>query len=368
MVWKGSTRAPGLDLLPPVIDSPALLSAFLPRLQQSAWLALDTEADSLHAYPEKLCLLQVGLPEGPELVDPLADLDLSQVWPEFRRREIIMHGADYDLRLLKAGPGFVPETIFDTMLAARILGHERFGLADLVQHFMGVTLEKGSQKANWAQRPLTEKMSQYACNDVLYLKPIADALRALMIAKGRLGWHAQQCAQLIVDNSQFAAPDADRIWRIKGSNHLPPPVLAVLRELWHWREGEARRRSRPPFFVIPHDTLLQIACVAGQGGNFHDLLPRRISDQRRQGIIDAIHRGGQQPPASHPRPIPPAPRLRLTGPQAQRLAQLQRHRDARAADLAIDPTLIASRAMMLEMVTENHLAHLLPWQQDLMAM
>ncbi|MSU42850.1 MAG: ribonuclease D [Pedosphaera sp.] len=363
---KGWTRRACLGLLPRVIDSPSSLAAFMPRLQQAAWLTLDTEADSLHAYPEKLCLLQVGLPDGVELLDPLSGISLDAVWTEFSKHEILMHGADYDLRLLKGGPGFVPTKIFDTMLAARLVGHQKFGLADLVLQHLGVTLEKGSQKANWAQRPLTAKMREYACNDVLYLKPLVDALRALLASKGRLEWHRQECAQLIHDNTQLTPLDPDRVWRMKGSNRLPPAALAVLRELWHWREGEAIRRCRPPFFILSHDLLLEIAFVTSQGGHCGDLVPRRISDQRRQLIMDAVARGLALPPTEHPHLLPSAPRLRLSGGQARDLTELQRKRDVIAGNLDIDPTLLASRAMMLEMVTGDACTHLLPWQRELL--
>src|SRR5690242_19381112 len=99
-----------------VINDEQKLSALLPHLQKAQWLAIDTEADSLHAYPEKLCLLQISFPGGDELIDPLAGLDLSPVWSLFKQHQLIMHGADYDLRLLRRAFNFVPEKIFDTMI------------------------------------------------------------------------------------------------------------------------------------------------------------------------------------------------------------------------------------------------------------
>ncbi|SVE05561.1 uncharacterized protein METZ01_LOCUS458415, partial [marine metagenome] len=161
--------SPLLRLTGRVIDDAKQLADFLGALRQAKWLAIDTEADSLHSYPEKLCLLQVAIPGRVELVDPLCGMDLDALWETLADRELMMHGADYDLRLLQSGHEFVPARIFDTMLAGRLLGRERFGLADLVQHYLGITLEKGSQKANWAKRPLTSQMAEYARNDVLHL-------------------------------------------------------------------------------------------------------------------------------------------------------------------------------------------------------
>ena len=210
-----------------MIDESEQLDAFVGELSRADWLVLDTEADSLHAYPEKLCLLQFGLPGRLELVDPLAGVDLRPLFGALAERELVMHGSDYDVRLLRAGHDFVPTTVFDTMLAARLTGHEKFGLADLVQKHLGVELEKGSQKANWAKRPLTERMVEYALNDVRYLEPLSQRLRVLLDKMGRLKWHRQICARMVEENSHPVEPDLDRVWRLKGSSKLPPRSLAT---------------------------------------------------------------------------------------------------------------------------------------------
>src|SRR5260370_4233366 len=124
-------------------------------------------------------------------IDPLLDA--------LNAHELIMHGADYDLRLLEKHHQFVPSAIFDTMLASRLLGEKQFGLSALVEKFLGVKLDKGSQKADWAQRPLTERMEKYARADTHHLKPLADKLRAELKIKKRLAWHQESFAQLIAD-------------------------------------------------------------------------------------------------------------------------------------------------------------------------
>ena len=156
---------------------------------------------------------------------PLAGLDLNNLFAALNRYTILMHGADYDVRLFKLGHDFVPNRIFDTMLAARLTGRTSFGLSHLCQEFLGVELEKTSQKANWAQRPLTEKMEEYARNDTRHLRPLVEALRGELQAKGRLDWHAQECDRLVRDNSGLREVDPDQVWRIKGSARLS-------RELW----------------------------------------------------------------------------------------------------------------------------------------
>ena len=170
-----------------MIDSEQKLASYLPVLRAAHWVAVDTEADSLHAYPEKVCLIQISTASGDRLVDPLAGLDLDPLLEALSGHELIMHGADYDLRLLRKHHEFVPSAIFDTMLAARLLGLRQFGLGHLVEKYLGVKLEKGPQKANWALRPLTERMERYARNDTHYLKPLADRLKPELEAKGPAG-------------------------------------------------------------------------------------------------------------------------------------------------------------------------------------
>src|SRR5208283_3616545 len=121
-----------------VIDTDAKLAAFLPALNSATWLALDTEADSLHAYPEKVCLIQISTVAGDRLIDPLASVDLDPLFAALNEHELIIHGADYDLRLLSKHHQFVPGAIFDTMLAARLLGLRQFGLGHLVEKYLGV--------------------------------------------------------------------------------------------------------------------------------------------------------------------------------------------------------------------------------------
>ncbi len=230
-----------------MIDTQEKLAAFLPVVNSAAWLALDTEADSLHAYPEKVCLIQISTADGDRLVDPLAGIDINPFLDALAGRELIFHAADYDLRLLRKHHEFTPSVIFDTMLAARLLGERQFGLSSLVEKFLGVKLDKGSQKADWARRPLTQRMETYARNDTRHLKPLEEKLQAELNTKGRLAWHQESCARLIAECSQPVVVDEDAVWRIKGSTFLERAALAVLRELWHWREREASPRTARRF-------------------------------------------------------------------------------------------------------------------------
>src|SRR5690349_5162202 len=279
-----------------VVDTEEKLQAFLPDLYAATWVAVDTEADSLHAYPEKVCLIQISTLFGDTLLDPLAGLNLAPVLKALSTHELIMHGADYDLRLLRKHHEFIPTAIFDTMLAARLLGVRQFGLSNLTESYLGVKLEKGPQKANWALRPLTERMERYARNDTHHLKPLADRLKEELRTKNRLAWHQEACAQLIQDSTLNEPQDTDLIWRVKGSHLLGRPGLAVLRELWRWREAEALAANRPPFFVLSHQTLVDVAAAAAMNRAIEALLPRHLSERRRNGVVKAIKRGMAVPP------------------------------------------------------------------------
>lgn len=330
-------------------------------------MAVDTEADSLHAYPEKVCLIQISTASGDQLVDPLAGFDLAPLLGALSGHELIMHGADYDLRLLLKHHQFVPSSIFDTMLAARLLGERQFGYSNLVEKFLGVKLEKGPQKANWALRPLTERMDKYARNDTRYLRALEEQLKPALESKGRLAWHQECCASLVNECSQPRSPDVDGIWRTKGSHQLGRTGLAVLRELWHWREQEAINANRPPFFVLSPEVMVDIAAAAATQRSFESLLPRHLSERRRLGISKAVKEGLSVTPDKLPR-LRERARHRPTETERRRYLEFQKRRDKRAAELSIDPTIIASRAT-LALLARNESGHeqeLMQWQRELL--
>jgi ribonuclease D len=350
-----------------VIDSDQQLTAFLPSVRGADWVAIDTEADSLHAYPEKLCLIQISLPGANELVDPLAALDLSRLIASLRGRELILHGADYDLRLLRRTCEFVPGTIFDTMLAARLLGFTQFSLTSLVNRLLGIHLEKGPQTADWARRPLTERMVAYALNDVRYLKPVADSLRAALEAKARVEWHGEMCARLVEDCARVRSPDMDQVWRVKGAAKLDRRGLAVLRELWRWRDQEAVAANRPPYFILKHETLVAVAAAAAHSRPVHLLLPRRFPQRRREEALHTLQQALALPRSQWP-DLKRHSARQLTAGEKQRCEQLRQRRDKHAAELGIDPSLIASRATLVALARDwtKHSTGLMRWQRELL--
>ncbi len=350
-----------------VIGSENFLQELLPRLENADWIAVDTEADSLHAYPEKLCLIQISFAGADELIDPLAGLDLAPLWRVLRTHELILHGADYDLRLLRKTQNFIPGRIFDTMLAARLLGCPEFGLSHLLSKYLNVVIEKGSQKADWARRPLTSRMEQYARNDTRYLQPLANLLRQELKVKNRLEWHSEMCAWLVRECAVPPSPDFDEIWRIKGSYRLDRAGLAVLRELWGWREEEATAANKPPYFILSHELLVDLAAGAANSADWRKLIPRHLFAARRQSLEQAIARGLRVEPSHHPE-IRQSVSRRPNLIEKRRFEDLRARRDREAKHLGIDPTLIASRSVLALLAhdRERYQDDLMRWQKDLL--
>ena len=349
-----------------MICTTADLSDFADRIRTAPWVGLDTEADSLHAYPEKLCLIQLSIPGAEVLVDPLADLHLEPLWNALDQHEIILHAADYDLRLLYHCHHFRPTTVFDTMWAARLLGDSRFGLNDLLTKDLGITLEKGSQKANWGRRPLTDKMINYALNDVRYLFELTALLRAKLAEMGRLSWLEQTCQRNIEDASAAERRNPNEIWRAKGHDKLDRLGLAILREIWHWREKDALRTGRPPFFILRHELVCSLAHVAAEKQTHRGLpIPPFLTPKRREGLVEAIKRGLAVPEADWPDHIRVRGR-RMTRPELDEAEELRKLRDAHAERIGIDPTLIAAKATLFALARHDHQEweRLLPWQRQ----
>lgn len=350
-----------------MLASETEIGELIDALRGSPWIAVDTEADSLHAYPEKLCLIQISHVGGDVLVDPLMSSSLTPLLDHLAGRTLILHGADFDLRLLRRTRGFIAHEIFDTTIAAQLLGRPRHGLRDLASELLGVQLHKGAQRADWSRRPLSTQMIAYAQNDTRYLSPLRDQLEVQLRERDRLTWHSEACARLVKACARAGAPDPTRVWRIKGSAHLGPRALAVLRELWGWREAEALRLDRPPYFVLSHELVLAVAERAGRGDGAGEL-PPVIRTRQRGEIDEAIARAWAVLEAELPEreraERPPRPGAELV----RRNEALRQRRDLRAAELEIEPTLIASKAEIAALAEDwdQGLAGLMSWQAALL--
>ncbi|HTD65596.1 MAG TPA: HRDC domain-containing protein, partial [Candidatus Limnocylindria bacterium] len=226
-------------------------------------------------------------------------------------------------------------------------------------------LEKGPQKADWSRRPLTPRMEEYARNDTRFLKPIADTLREQLRKEGRLKWHEEACQQLIEECSVIRTPDPDQVWRIKGSYHLSPDALAVLREVWHWREKEAVASNKPPYFILQPDTMIAISAAAVEGKSVEFLIPKRFSPRRHLTLVKAVQRGLHS--ADKPQVVRTA-HYRQSADEKRRYHELEKKRNRRAHDLGIDPTIIASRAALVQIARDEGPVNgeLMAWQSELL--
>jgi ribonuclease D len=347
-----------------VIDTVDELARLARQVAGAPWIAVDTEADSLYAYPERLCLLQISLPGADEVVDPLAGIDLGPLLEALRGRELLLHGADYDLRLLAKTLGFVPARVFDTMIAARLLGDRQLGLAATAERHLGVQLSKGSQKANWARRPLPEALLRYARDDTRHLAPLAEVLRERLERSARLAWHEESCACLVEDCARPRAVDPDRVWRLAGAERLDARGLAALKAAWHWREAEALAARRPPYFVVSHERLVEIAGDAAEAAPGKARLPDQLRPDRARSLRRALAAALASPPRTWPRSAPRATPSRRY--DRARLDRLKQRRDIVASELGLEPTVVASRAVLERLAVDAEDPEVMRWQRALL--
>ena len=348
-----------------VIDTPTALAGLVARIAATDRVGVDTEADSLHCYREKVCLVQIGLAGADELVDPLANLDLTPFLGALSGVEVVMHGADFDLRMLyRLGFG-APSAVFDTMIAARLTGASRYGYAALVAEHFGVALTKGPQTANWALRPLPPRLAQYARNDTHYLLRLAERLGRRLDELGRRAWLEQSCRRVVDAARVVRERDPETEWRVRGSHALRPRAAAVLRALWRWREREAEAADRPPFHVRSNAELVD---AAGRFDRGERVALRGLRSGRLARFTSAAEEALDLDEAEWPRRPPGRTRPQFTRAQDRRLAALRVRRDRTAKELAIEADLIAPRAALERIAVEGDAARaaLLPWQQDLL--
>jgi ribonuclease D len=292
--------------------------------------------------------------------------DLAPLADTLARKEIVLHGADYDLRLLRRALNFQPAQLFDTVIAARLLGVREFSYAALVEKYFGIQLAKGSQKANWALRPLSPKMEEYARNDTHYLLPLAEKLENQLIERDRFEWFQQSCERAIVSAAIDRERDTEETWRIRGSGLIRGREAAILRALWHWRDREAERFDRPSFHVLRNDQLIETACAASRGETpqFRHFSERRARDF--QATIDsALALKEEDWPETRKR------RGERPTRDMERAAEgMRKRRDQAASELKIEPSFIAPRATIDAIAADRARAEqlLVPWQRQLIGL
>lgn len=285
-----------------VIETPAALQEVVVRLKQEPRIAVDTESNSLYAYQEQVCLIQISIPGANYLIDPLAVKDLSALGPIFASPDVekIFHAADYDLVGLSRDYGFTCGALFDTMWAARILGWPHVGLADVLATHFNVRVNKRFQRYDWGQRPIDAEALRYAWMDSHYLIHLRDIQYQELVAKNR--WEEAQ--EIFVYLASLAAPHnsdnhEDRFWRIKGIHDLNVPEQRILYQLYLWREQMAEKLNRPTVKIVSDNRLISLARI--QPHHHEELYAAGLTGYQVQrfgsGLLRALHTKSQALPS-----------------------------------------------------------------------
>jgi ribonuclease D len=321
------------------IDNVSKLELAVRDIASETVIALDTESNSRHHYPEQLCLVQIATRRRIYILDALTIADLLPLQKILADSNIqkVIHGADYDLRCFDRHYSFRIHNLYDTSVAARFAGITEFGLAALLKNLLGIVIPKNEQiqQADWGRRPLSAVALDYAAGDVLYLIALHEKLDRRLRELNREHWVAEECARL--EEVRYNPPDLQTAFlSVKGSHTLDGRGLAVLRSLVQFREEESIRQGRPPFFVIPDFAL--IALAADPEADLNQVAGLGAIGLKRFGssLRSALQAGRLAPPVDRPQPV----FYRLNQPQSQRLTGLKSWRAGHGLRLQLDPSLL----------------------------
>lgn len=338
--------------------------------------AVDTEADSMYHYTVRLCLIQITVGEHCYIVDPFAPIPVERLFETRAMNHLILHGADYDLRMLWHRFRFSPAHVFDTMLAAKFLGEEGLGYANLVRKYFGIALPKDKQKSDWTTRPLPPDMCEYAIHDTFYLHELCALLGERLKEQGKFHWLIETCDDLIQRVQKPKEEDAER-FRIPGSSKFHPKSLHILKRTWEWREREAQKLDRPPYKVFGNELMLAIVRAATYSfptvrEDFLPRLPKNFVGERRESFLAMLQDAMDTPESEWPEMNPKVPPPDIC-PDGELIDSLRDWRNDRAAALNMDAAMIANRSQLIALASpigtswedRYDAAHLLPWQRTL---
>jgi ribonuclease D len=343
-----------------MIDRSELLPSLITRLEDAPRAAIDTESNSLFVYRERICLLQISIPEMDFLVDPLGIPDLSPLarFLENPQKEKVFHASEYDLLCLRRDFGFHVRGIFDTYAAVRSLGVRECGLGNILEKEFEIQLDKRFQRADWGKRPLTDAQQQYARMDTRFLLPLRDRLAERLAIAG-LEMEAQEEFRRLelLPDAENDTPSASSFWRIRGVYDLSPHKRAVLFALYQWRDREAEHADRPPFYILGEKELVRLAERMPMNDEELGLceLPRSILMRRGDALLRIVSQSQNNPPP------PPPPSRRLDDATADRLKALQQWRKKKAEARQVESDVILSKDIM------NRIARLAPRTPEALA-
>lgn len=342
---------------PNLISKNAALENLAAELLQEPVVAVDTESNSLYAYKEKVCLIQFSTRTADFLVDPLPFENLAPLQPLFESKHIekVFHAAEYDLICLKRDFGFKFSNLFDTMVAAGILGYPSLGLGSLLMDEFGVKTNKRFQRANWGERPLPQNLKKYAQQDTHYLLPLRDRLREAL--KKRNLWKLASedfdrlCKVKTPKNGGLAQGEVEKgFWRIHGAYDLDPRNAAVLLELCRYRDKVARSENKPIFKVLSDQTLFAIAQQTPRDiESFYEIQGMSERQVRRHGrnLLHAVKKGSKSGPLYPPKRVKP------NGQYLNRIEILKRWRKASAGKMGVNPDVILPRDLLNSVAQKN---------------
>jgi ribonuclease D len=336
---------------PQWIDDQTELIALIDHLSSEERLAMDTESNSLYAYQEQVCLIQISIPDADYLLDainlpdltPLDDL-MSDV-----KKEKVFHGAEYDVICLKRDFNFNIKNLFDTRVALRTLGRVRTGLGDVLEEEFGVKINKRWQRANWGQRPLPPELLNYAYLDTHYLLTLRDRLAKELVAHDHWEEVKEECDRITTFEANENNHDPNNFWKIANAKQLAPHQAAILKEIYSYRDERARQMNRPPFKVIPNKTLMAIAQSSPKTIAELQKLPGMTQGQiKRYGkdLLEGVAKGRQSTPPKRPR------KNRIDDSVVNRYKRLRKWRKTTAGTRRVDSDIILPREIMWSIASE----------------
>jgi ribonuclease D len=330
------------------LDSATALTEFLSAAGAEPLVAVDTEAASFHRYVDRVYLVQLSTRQATAILDPLSLPDLAPLGALLNDPTIehVFHDADYDLRILDRDYGFRARRLFDTRIAAQLVGEPGIGLAALLEKYLGVHLTKAHQRADWSQRPLSPAMLAYAADDTRHLPRLRDALRARLEALGRLSWAEEEFTRL--EDLRWSGPgsaEGDAYRRLKGARALDRRQLAALRELVAWREALGAARDTALFRIIGNEALLAVSRALPRSLDALgaiQALPASLARRHGPALIAAVERARAIPEADLPT-WPRGPRVPRDPELESRVERLKSARNAAAQRLGLDPGVLCGR-------------------------
>lgn len=328
---------------PRIIATEPALHELVKQLQSESLIAVDTESNSLFAYREQVCLIQISTRQQDWLIDPLSIEDLSAFGPLFadERIEKVFHAAEYDLMCMKRDFGFTFRNLFDTMLSARIIGRKAIGLANMLEEYFGLQVDKRFQRADWSVRPLPTDQLRYAQQDTHYLPMLRDILIEQMQQKGVLAEAREVFTRLAEVPAAEHSFDPEGYWRINAARDFTRRQMAILKELYLLRNQLAERRNRPPFKIFSDETLVQIVKRLPESlSELGDMPGMSHGQLERYGhaLLQAMQRGRKSKPPARPDRGPRADAATMA-----RYDALHEWRKAQAAERGVESDVILTK-------------------------